>query len=738
MKKIMMLLLMCLTVFAGGASAFMVVNVDLSGKPGLYVGQGAFIDPGKDFWNNGTGTNLKASDGVTVTGVTVSVGGGTYSNGTEANLMMKDYHYKTGGNADTITISGLEPNADYLIYVYGGINSKPTTYILNGVVANLSGTAANSGPRTFSEGQDYVKMATRSDSAGVIAGTYRSTPVAEGNICGLQIIFDPRGAAHTPTPANGGNLIDPATLTQLSWLSPDESISDPNIDSVTGYDVYLRVRNPILDVVTKVEAENYTAMSGVNKETCSDTGGGQNLGSTAAGDWAEYRIDVPLKGPYAMNFRVSKQTTGTATINLSLNGSAIGSVTVPRTGGWQNWTTVGTKVAFDTNEPNAILRLDFAGSANVNWFSYQAEPNEVGYLPVSPNQPGKSHPVSLAYETKYDWRVDTHVAWDSTGVTGNLTDIIKGRTWQLTTKSFYMVPVLRFDNVTTAMSLLPAVLTAQVTQNTKPITSVVFEVLDGAPATVTRTDSDPTNTNLTAELTTAAAGTYFVKLTVSDGTTTVQDIAAVRVYATACEAAKHVSGYTQNYYDTNSDCVVTMLDFAELARQWLDNTAMTSPEPFQIAFGYIPVDFLVEAENAYRPEDPNFTAGAPLTTGTEGGDPRINNNGDIFGSSGGAFIWFANEGKFLSYQFEIPAVGGYTLYFKSSTGAANRTLEFEQVDPTTGVFVKDLFVVPVASTEAVQSATVNFPDAGIITVRVTPHTPNGGFINQDFFAFKKL
>ena len=47
-----------------------------------------------------------------------------------------------------------------------------------------------------------------------------------------------RGAAHDPTP-DGSVDVDSTTVTALTWLSGDEPEDDPNITSVSGYDVYL-------------------------------------------------------------------------------------------------------------------------------------------------------------------------------------------------------------------------------------------------------------------------------------------------------------------------------------------------------------------------------------------------------------------------------------------------------------------------------------------------------------------
>ena len=122
----------------------------------------------------------------------------------------------------------------------------------------------------------------------------------------------------------------------------------------------------------KVEAENYTKMSGIGKETTSDTGGGQNIGWIENGDWAEYAISLPFAGSYTINFRVATSTAG-GTIEMVVGGSTVGIAAVTNTGGFQSWKTITATATFDTAGPQT-LRLKFVGGAgylyNINWFDY--------------------------------------------------------------------------------------------------------------------------------------------------------------------------------------------------------------------------------------------------------------------------------------------------------------------------------------------------------------------------------
>jgi endoglucanase len=137
---------------------------------------------------------------------------------------------------------------------------------------------------------------------------------------------------------------------------------------------------------TKVEAESYHVMSGVQTETTTDTGGGLNVGWLDAGDWMAYTITAPTAGTYTLQFRVASLNGG-GQIRLEQNSGTkvIGSVAVPSTGGWQNWTTISTSVYLPAGQQDVAIAVP-AGGYNINWWTFapataarQAAPEAVLY-----------------------------------------------------------------------------------------------------------------------------------------------------------------------------------------------------------------------------------------------------------------------------------------------------------------------------------------------------------------------
>lgn len=117
----------------------------------------------------------------------------------------------------------------------------------------------------------------------------------------------------------------------------------------------------------KIEAESYDAMSGIATESTQDAGGGLNVGWIEDNDWLDYNVNVPISGTYAFNFRVSKGF-GDGTIEVrKADGTVLGSVVLPFTGGWQYWGNA--KLVIPLSAGTQTLRINAKyGSWNFNWF----------------------------------------------------------------------------------------------------------------------------------------------------------------------------------------------------------------------------------------------------------------------------------------------------------------------------------------------------------------------------------
>jgi hypothetical protein len=109
--------------------------------------------------------------------------------------------------------------------------------------------------------------------------------------------------------------------------------------------------------------DNGFRSDGVDLETTSAPGGGNNLGWTAAGQWFKYTVNVATAGTYTVSFVVASPTAVGDAFHIS-NSSGTnlsGAVAVPATGGFQVWVTVKATVTLPAGTQTLTVNQDAAG-----------------------------------------------------------------------------------------------------------------------------------------------------------------------------------------------------------------------------------------------------------------------------------------------------------------------------------------------------------------------------------------
>jgi hypothetical protein len=124
----------------------------------------------------------------------------------------------------------------------------------------------------------------------------------------------------------------------------------------------------IAGLTTRIEAETYSGMFGIQTEACTDAGGGVDVGYVDPNDWLDYPVNIPTTGVYTVSFRLAC-ALGTGAFQLKSGATVLASVTVPNTGGWQTWQTVN--VTANLTAGAQTLRIAFTGTGcNINWWEY--------------------------------------------------------------------------------------------------------------------------------------------------------------------------------------------------------------------------------------------------------------------------------------------------------------------------------------------------------------------------------
>ncbi len=179
-------------------------------------------------------------------------------------------------------------------------------------------------------------------------------------------------------------------------------------------------------IPARIEAENYSTMSGVALEATKDYDGVANVGWIDANDWLEYNIEVPASGTYYLYLRIASNSQ--STININEGQQTLNTLNIASTGGWQNWKNQEVQVSL-TKGKHKITLATPTGGFNINWLAFRTKENLPPVVHAGDNQVVPSYSGSTilkGYATDADsdnlsfmW---TKVSGPSTGTIQNSTN----------------------------------------------------------------------------------------------------------------------------------------------------------------------------------------------------------------------------------------------------------------------------------------------------------------------------
>jgi beta-glucanase (GH16 family) len=123
-----------------------------------------------------------------------------------------------------------------------------------------------------------------------------------------------------------------------------------------------------------LECENYFQQSGVQKESCMDSSGGENIGYIDDRDYLEYWVFVTEEGDYKMTFRAAAMQYN-PTLIAEIDGQKVKSI-LPQTFGWQTWKDSQSDY-FTLRK--GVYRIKFTaerGGFNLNWIRFEKRAKE--------------------------------------------------------------------------------------------------------------------------------------------------------------------------------------------------------------------------------------------------------------------------------------------------------------------------------------------------------------------------
>lgn len=273
-------------------------------------------------------------------------------------------------NADMISYSGSPTQIPLTTSGFGtrtGNTSRPTLYEEGPWVYKRNGLYYNVfAAKCCSE---FIGYSTATSPTG--PWTYRGTvmPTQGSSFTNHPGVIDFNGGSyffyHNGALPGGGGFTRSVAVEKFTYNN-DGTI--PTMNMTTTGAPQVGTLNPYV----RQEAETIAWESGVETEPAGE--GGVNVGWIENGDYVKVKGVAFGSGATSFSARVASATSG-GQIELRLdgvNGTLVGTCTVPGTGGWQTWTTVTCSVSGATGTHDLYFKYT-GGSGNlfnVNWWQF--------------------------------------------------------------------------------------------------------------------------------------------------------------------------------------------------------------------------------------------------------------------------------------------------------------------------------------------------------------------------------
>lgn len=229
----------------------------------------------------------------------------------------------------------------------GGFNVN--WFQIEKVASSSSSSVSSAAVSSSSSSKSSVTSSSSSSSKAVSSSSSSAAPVVSSSSSSKTAISSSSSSA-TP-------VISSSSSSKSSVASSSSSNSVASTFSQT------------------IQAENYTSMSGVQNESTTDTGGGQNTGYIETGDWMSYSgttVSIPVTGSYKISYRVASESGGgSLLLQESSTGATLDTVPIASTGGWQTWVTVERTITLTAGAHSFNLKAA-VGGFNVNWFKIES------------------------------------------------------------------------------------------------------------------------------------------------------------------------------------------------------------------------------------------------------------------------------------------------------------------------------------------------------------------------------
>lgn len=190
-----------------------------------------------------------------------------------------------------------------------------------------------------------------------------------------------------------------------SFLSSDKikvsydgtSVSTVSGKNLTAFSELLISNNlPVRSLLPgKIQAEDFSEMSGLQTEDTSDDGGGKNIGYTDQGDYADYLVNAEKEGNFIFIARVASESAA-GKIGIYLLGedeseTELISLDLPVTGGWQQWENAVGSITIAKGLQTLRMKV-LKGGFNLNWMEIAGADTDQDGVPDTEDECPNSNP----------------------------------------------------------------------------------------------------------------------------------------------------------------------------------------------------------------------------------------------------------------------------------------------------------------------------------------------------------
>jgi chitodextrinase len=415
-------------------------------------------------------------------------------------------------------------------------------------------------------------------------------------------------------------------------------------DGKTNSDQVIITVTGLTAIPGRIQAEDYSAQSGVLTAITSDVDGNLHIRKLDDGDWTSYEVGVASAGDYLFDVRYTNGISEIGSMRILVDGSQIGALDLPSTGAWGVWDNASTTLSLAAGAHT--LRLEFVNNSNydysydVNWFEFTAagDPCENNVGPTvsfsSPTSPVEDNaPVTICAD-----------ASDSDGSISQVEFLIDGSSVGIDNSAPYCIDVNLTEGSYDVVAIATDNCDASASSATSLITVYHVDPCDGnvAPTISIASPNDGDEFYIGATLTVSANAvddnlssvTYAVDGQAISGNSFVMSAASHSITATA----------TDECGESTTSATITV-------------TEKAAPEG-------IPVPGIVEAEDfdmgAYSDTDAANKGDAGIRT--EEGVDIDNKNGVIC-------IGWCVAGEWTEYTIDAAQTGDYLVKYSFSTNA---------------------------------------------------------------------